>query len=213
MKLQVAETFVSLLGESGQAGWPAFFIRLAGCNLRCRYCDTTYAYEPAQEATVAELVAAALASGRSRVLVTGGEPLLQPACGVLLQQLANQGLEVLLETNGSRPIAGVDPRVRRIVDWKCPGSGMAAYNYGPNLQQLTPGDEIKFVVGDRQDFDWALAVIEVEKLWQRCPVLLSPVFGILEPHRLAAWLLATGLPLRLNLQLHKYIWGPEARGV
>ncbi len=156
MKLQVAETFVSLLGESSQAGWPAFFIRLAGCNLRCRYCDTTYAYEPAWEATVAELAAAARASGRLKVLVTGGEPLLQPACRELLRQLATQGLEVLLETNGSVSIAGIDPRVRRIVDWKCPGSGMAAHNYGPNLQELTQRDEIKFVVSDRRDFDWAL---------------------------------------------------------
>lgn len=211
--LQIAETFVSILGEAGEAGWPAFFIRLAGCNLRCRYCDTTYAYEPAREETLAALVAAAAASGWERVLVTGGEPLLQPACRQLLQALADRGHRVLLETNGSLPIAGLDPRVRRIVDWKCPGSGMAAHNYLPNLQQLTFRDELKFVISSREDFLWALEIIQAEQLWRRCPVLLSPVFGELAPRELAAWILDSRLPLRLNLQLHKYIWGPNQRGV
>ena len=213
MGLVVCETFVSLLGEAGWAGWPAFFIRLSGCNLRCRYCDTTYAYREGQERPVASLVAEAQAAGRRYILVTGGEPLLQAECPDLLTALADAGGTVLLETNGSRPVQDLDPRVHRIVDLKCPSSGMADHNYLDNLEYLTVRDELKCVVGDRQDFDWALATIRPWQSWQRHPVSFAPVFGVLPPAELAAWILATGLPLRLNLQLHKYIWDPAARGV
>jgi 7-carboxy-7-deazaguanine synthase len=213
MALKVCETFSSLMGESTLAGAPAFFIRLTGCNLRCRYCDTTYAYEGGQEMTVARLVDAALAQPARLTLVTGGEPLLQAETLPLLSALADAGCTVFLETNGSLSVAGVDPRVHRVLDLKCPGSGMGGHNYWANLELLTPRDEVKFVISHRDDFLWALEVINRHGLTQRVPVLISPVFGALPPREAAAWILASGLNLRLNLQLHKYLWGPEARGV
>lgn len=213
MKLQICETFYSLMGESTLAGLPAFFIRLAGCNLRCRYCDTPYAWYGGQELTVASLVRAAAASPSRLVLITGGEPLLQEGVGELLAGLLAAGLEVVLETNGSLPLEGVDPRVRRVVDVKCPGSGMSHENRWSNLELLTGRDEVKFVVMDRLDFDWALEVTVAHGLVERAPVLISPVFGAEPLPEVAAWILESRLPLRLNLQLHKYIWGPEARGV
>ncbi len=213
MTLQICETFVSLLGETSFAGLPAFFIRLSGCNLRCRYCDTTYAYQDGRPWTVASLVAAARTAGPELVLVTGGEPLLQPECPELLAALTSSGFRVLLETNGSRPIQGLPAPVHRIVDLKCPSSGMADHNYLPNLEDLTARDELKCVVSDRRDFDWALETLTPRQSWRRHQVLFAPVFGVLPPADLAAWILASGLPLRLNLQIHKYIWHPEARGV
>ena len=213
MALEVCETFVSLMGESSFAGQPGFFIRLSGCNLRCRYCDTSYAYEAGNDRTVASLVAEAQATGLGLVLVTGGEPLLQEDTPRLLTALVDRGLTVLLETNGSRPLEQVDGRVRRILDLKCPASGMAGHNYLKNLDNLTQTDELKCVVADRRDCDWALETIRPYRSWERHPVLFSPVFGVLSPRELAAWIMATRLPLRLNLQLHKYIWGPEVRGV
>ena len=213
MNLTVCETFTSLLGESTLAGLPAFFIRLSGCNLRCRYCDTTYAYEEGETRSVESLVQEARSSARGLVLITGGEPLLQKGTGLLLDGLIRAGLEVLLETNGSQPIQGIDSRVRRIVDVKCPGSGMSGHNLWANLEILTPRDEVKFVVGDEDDFSWALEVTQRYHLTERLPVLISPVFGSLPLAEVAAWIVASGHPVRLNLQLHKYIWGPEARGV
>lgn len=213
MSIQVCETFYSLLGESTWAGLPAFFIRLTGCNLRCRYCDTTYAYEGGKEMTATELVKAAASHPARRVLVTGGEPLLQAGALPLLASLADAGLTVLLETNGSLPIKAVDARVRRILDLKCPGSGMESHNLWENLEQLRPGDEVKFVVTAQGDFAWALEVSKRHGLAGRVPLLISPVFGAVPPKAAAAWILESGLPLRLNLQLHKYIWGPEVRGV
>lgn len=211
--LQVCETFSSILGESSLAGQPAWFIRLTGCNLRCRYCDTTYAYEGGRQEPLCDLVRQAASHPSRTVLVTGGEPLLQEGALPLLAQLAASGLNVLLETNGSRPIGGVDPRVRRILDLKCPGSGMADHNDWQNLKCLTARDEVKFVVSNYQDFNWAVEVVRQNGLAARCPVLISPVFGGVAPREAVAWILASGLPLRLNLQLHKYIWGPEVRGV
>ena len=213
MALEVSETFASLMGESTRAGMPAYFIRLTGCNLRCRYCDTAYAYEGGSQMTVAALVARVRAQPHRLVLVTGGEPLLQAETPVLLTELLEAGLTTCLETNGSRPIGGLDARVHRILDVKGPGSGMAEHNDWGNLDLLTPGDEVKFVVGDRSDFTWALEVIERHGLAGRLPVLISPVFGQVSLQEAAAWILASGLPVRLNLQLHKYIWGPEVRGV
>jgi 7-carboxy-7-deazaguanine synthase len=213
MPLTVCEIFTSILGESSLAGLPAFFIRLTGCNLRCRWCDTPYAYEGGEEWSVAGLTAAARSAGEGLVLVTGGEPLLQAETGLLLEELSAAGFQVLLETNGSRPIQGVDCRVRRILDVKCPGSGMAEENHWPNLQELTPQDEVKFVIQDRADFDYAVKVIREHRLAGRLPLLISPVFGKLPPAEAAAWIVASRLPLRLNLQLHNYIWGPEQRGV
>jgi 7-carboxy-7-deazaguanine synthase len=213
MTLMVSETFASLMGESSRAGLPAFFIRLAGCNLRCRYCDTPYAYEGGREMTPAALVAAARTHPHRLVLVTGGEPLLQAGTPGLLRDLLDAGFTVCLETNGSRPIGSVDSRVHRIMDLKCPGSGMAEHNDWRNLELLTPRDEVKFVVADRGDFAWALNVIRRGRLAERLPVLIAPVFGRVPLREAAAWIVDSGLPLRLNLQLHKYIWGPEVRGV
>jgi len=213
-QITVCETFTSLLGESTWAGLPAFFIRLTGCNLRCRYCDTTYAYEGGEVWEVESLVQAARKSPSRLVLVTGGEPLLQKGTRLLLDELLDAGLEVLLETNGSLPLEGVDSRVRRIVDLKCPGSGMSRHNLWSNLEILTPRDEVKFVITDKEDFTWTVEVAGKYQLPDRVPVLISPVFGApLALIEVAAWIIGSGLPLRLNLQLHKYIWGPEAQGV
>lgn len=213
MALIVCETFVSILGESTRVGLPAFFIRLAGCNLRCRWCDTPYAYDGGERREMQELVAAAVASGRGRVLVTGGEPLLQPDTPELLARLCDAGLEVLLETNGTLPLGGVDRRVRRIMDVKCPGSGMAQAMYWPNLAELTPQDEVKFVVSQWEDFAYAQAVIREHGLDSGPALLISPVFGEVPAAEVAGWVAASALPLRLNLQVHKYLWGPDRRGV
>ncbi|MBW1990634.1 MAG: radical SAM protein [Deltaproteobacteria bacterium] len=213
MALEVCETFFSLLGESTLAGLPAFFIRLSGCNLRCRYCDTTYAYEKGTLVPVENLVEEARLHRPRYVLVTGGEPLLQRETPALLRALADAGWSVLLETNGSLPINQVDPRVRRILDVKCPDSGMAEQMHWANLEVVTRQDEVKFVVSGREDFNWALNVISRYRLTDRLPVLISPVFEVVSPRDAARWILESGEPLRLNLQLHKYIWGPEARGV
>jgi 7-carboxy-7-deazaguanine synthase len=213
MDLTVCETFSSLMGESTLAGLPAFFIRLSGCNLRCTYCDTTYAYEDGGTRSVASLVDAARGSSQRLVLVTGGEPLLQKNIRMLLEGLLRAGLEVMVETNGSLPIQGIDSRVRRAVDIKCPGSGMSSHNHWANLEIMTPRDEVKFIISDQDDFNWALDVATRYRLVDRLPVLISPVFGALPLSEVAAWIVKSRRPLRLNLQLHKYIWGPEVRGV
>lgn len=213
MALQVSETFVSLMGESTRAGLPAYFIRLTGCNLRCRFCDTQYAYAGGSAMTVAALVEAALAQTHRLALVTGGEPLLQAETPVLLADLLSAGFTVCLETNGSVPIGFIDTRVPRILDIKCPGSGMADRNDWGNLDLLNSRDEVKFVVSDRLDFTWALEIIRKHHLSRRLAVLISPVFGRVPLPEAAAWIVDSGLPLRLNPQLHKYIWGPEVRGV
>ncbi len=213
MALKISETFYSILGESTWAGTPAFFIRLSGCNLRCSYCDTAYAYEGGQELEVAHLVQAVQESPAGLVLVTGGEPLLQAEALILLAGLVKAGFTVLLETNGSLPIDAVPADVHRIVDLKCPGSGMSGYNYWKNLEILRPGDEVKFVISGWEDFQWTLEAVAQHALLGRVPVLISPVFGQVAPREAAAWILESRLPLRLQLQLHKYIWGPEVRGV
>ena len=213
MALQVCETFVSLMGESTRAGLPAYFIRLVGCNLRCRFCDTQYAYEGGSAMTVKALVEAALAQTHRLALVTGGEPLLQAETLALLADLLDAGFTVCLETNGSVPIGAIDARVPRILDIKCPGSGMADRNHWRNLELLTSRDEVKFVVSDRLDFTWALEIIRTHHLSRRLAVLISPVFGKVALPKAATWIVDSGLPLRLNAQLHKYIWGPDVRGV
>jgi 7-carboxy-7-deazaguanine synthase len=213
MALQVSETFLSLMGESTRAGLPAYFIRLTGCNLRCRFCDTQYAYAGGSPMSVTALVEAALAQPHRLTLVTGGEPLLQADTPVLLAALLDAGFTVCLETNGSVPIGSLDGRVQRILDMKCPGSGMADRNDWRNLDLVNSRDEIKFVVSDRFDFTWALEIIRNHHLSRRLAVLISPVFGKVPLPEVAAWIVDSGLPLRLNTQLHKYIWGPEIRGV
>lgn len=211
--LPVIETFSSLQGESTHAGRKCFFIRLAGCDLRCSYCDTAYAWEGGEERSVAELVDAARASGMDLVEVTGGEPLIHPETPALLAALLADGREVLLETNGARSIADVPSAVRKILDCKLPSSGMAEHNRYDNYPLLRPHDEVKFVVADRRDFDFACEVIRRYRLPERTGALIfSPVWGKISWEELAGWVIASELPIRMQLQMHKLIWG-ERRGV
>lgn len=210
----VCEIFRSLSGETTRAGEPATFLRLSGCNLRCRYCDTEYAHGPGTPMTLQEVLEAVEArSAADLVVVTGGEPLLVPAVPRLLVALCDLGRTVLLETNGSLDIKRVDPRVCRIVDVKCPGSGESGHNRWENLDVLLPHDEVKLVISDRADFDFALHVVRRHHLLARCTVLVSPAHGVLSPALLADWILDSGLPLRLQLQLHRLIWPDIKRGV
>ncbi len=206
LALQVTETFVSLQGESTHAGTPCWFVRLAGCNLRCAWCDTRYAWTGGVPRSVAGLVADYRAAGVRMAEVTGGEPLLQPATPALLAALrdAVPGGTVLLETNGSRDLSVVPPGVIVVMDIKTLSSGAADATDWRNLDRLRPPDELKFVIADRADFEWAAGVIAERGLAARCrAVLLSPAAGCLAPAELAAWLIAARLPARLNLQLHK----------
>jgi 7-carboxy-7-deazaguanine synthase len=212
-RLRVHEVFFSIQGESTFAGRPCVFVRLTGCQMRCVWCDTAYAFHAGGWRDLDELIAQVRGFGCPLVEITGGEPLLQPAVRPLMARLCDAGLEVLLETGGGLDIGGVDPRVRRIVDVKCPGSGEAAHNRWQNLALLRPTDELKFVLAGRADYEWAKAVVAEHRLAGRCPLHFAPVWGELEPAELAAWILADRLPVRLGLQLHKLIWGPAARGV
>jgi 7-carboxy-7-deazaguanine synthase len=212
-ELVVNEIFHSIQGESSHSGRPCIFIRLTYCNLRCVWCDTAYAFTEGRKLAVKAIVREIAGMHCTLVEVTGGEPLHQPGVHELLSTLCDAGYETLLETGGSLDISGVDSRVRRIVDIKCPGSGMAARNLWSNIQHLRPTDEVKFVLTDRADFDWACGVIAEHGLAGRCPFLFSPVFGVLDPTLLARWVLESGLPGRLQLQLHKLLWDPLTRGV
>ena len=207
--LQVAEIFHSIQGESTAAGRPCVFVRLSGCNLACRYCDTEYAREATgQGMSMAEILAAVSLFNCRLVEVTGGEPLLQPETPELLEKLAEAGYEVLVESNGTLPLPE-SRRWRAILDMKCPGSG-AADSFAPvNLERLRKGDEIKFVVGGRADFEWALGrIAELDLTALGCELLFSPVFGKCSPDQLAAWILASAPspPVRMQLQLHRHIW-------
>jgi 7-carboxy-7-deazaguanine synthase len=211
--LVVNEIFHSIQGESSHAGRPCIFIRLTYCNLRCTYCDTAYAFEEGFSMSIDEILDRVKSFACPLVEVTGGEPLVQEGVYGLLSALCHLGYEVLLETGGSIDIGQVDARVRRIVDFKCPSSGMAKKNYWPNIGHLKPGDEVKFVIGNREDFDWTVSVIREHRLEERIPVLLSPVFGTMEPAILAGWILEERLRVRMQLQMHKYVWEPAMRGV
>lgn len=211
--LVVNEIFHSIQGESSHTGRPCVFIRLTWCNLRCNYCDTAYAFEEGKEMSVDEIVGTVRRCSCNLVEVTGGEPLGQPGSLPLMTRLCDEGFEVLLETGGSLDISGVDPRVRRIVDLKCPSSGMEKKNLWENVKQLRGGDEVKFVIGTFEDYEWSKHKIFEHGLTARCPVLMSVVFDRLEPARLAEWILADHLDVRFQLQMHKFIWSPERRGV
>jgi 7-carboxy-7-deazaguanine synthase len=212
--LTVNEIFYSVQGESTRAGLPCVFVRLTACDLRCSWCDTPYAFTEGRKIEVADVVAAVEAYGCPLVEITGGEPLLQDDVYELMRELLDRGRTVMLETGGHRSIAGVPPEVVKIVDVKCPGSGESARNDWSNLERLSPHDELKFVVRDRTDYEWAREVVSARDLASRCAaVLLSPVHGVLDPAELAAWMLADRVPARLQLQVHKYIWSPAARGV
>ena len=206
-RLKVTEIFHSIQGESTFAGRPCVFVRLTGCQMRCRWCDTEYAFHGGSWRTRDEVLEEVAAFDCPLVEVTGGEPLLQPGAEPLLTALCDAGYEVLLETGGGLDIGGVDPRVRRIVDVKCPGSGEAEANRWENLDLLRPTDEVKLVIADEADYLWARRVVEERGLGERCPVLVSPVAGEVEPRDLAEWVLRDRLPVRFQLQLHKLLWG------
>jgi len=212
LSLQVCETFLSLQGESTFAGWPCAFVRLSGCNLRCRWCDTAYAYEGGTARSLDEIVAEVQGLGCQLVEITGGEPLLQPETPELATRLAGLGLTVLVETNGSLDIGVLPAESVAIVDMKGPSSGEQERMDLGNLTRLRPRDEVKFVVGHRADYQHMLDLLpRIDTA--RNTVNVSPLFGVLAPAELAAWLLADRLHLRLNLQQHKHIWPPDARGV
>lgn len=209
--LRVSEIFASLQGESTTVGVSTVFVRLTGCPLRCHWCDTTYAFRGGERLALDEILARVAAFGLSEVCVTGGEPLAQPACRELLTLLADAGYRVSLETSGAISIAGLDPRVRCVMDLKAPGSGEVDKNLWDNLEHLRAHDEVKFVLADRIDYEWAKDILERHDLARRATVLFSPVAGSLPPSALAEWIVADRLPVRFQLQLHKILWG-DARG-
>jgi len=211
--LRVNEIFHSIQGESTHAGRPCVFVRLTGCNLRCVWCDTAYAFHDGEPMEVEEVLARVRAYGCGLVEVTGGEPLLQPEAIDLMRALMAGGFEVLLETGGSLPIGNVPAGVKRIVDVKCPGSGESARNLWGNLDVLRPGDELKFVVRDRRDYEWAAGEVRARELHERAPILFSPVHPGLAGSDLAGWVLADRLPVRVQLQMHKILWPDVTRGV
>lgn len=207
ISLRVSEIFFSLQGEATRVGLPTVFVRLTGCPLRCTWCDTTYAFTGGQSLTLDEVLERVAAFPTRQVCVTGGEPLAQKSCLDLLTALCDRGYDVSLETSGSLDISPVDARVSRIVDLKAPGSGEVARNRWENLECLGPRDELKIIIASREDYDWARARIADHGLPGRCPILLSPAQGQLEPRELAEWIIADGLPVRFQMQLHKLLWG------
>ena len=212
--LTVNEIFYSIQGESTRAGEPCVFVRLTACDLRCSWCDTPYAFHEGKKMSIDEVLEQVDGFGCDLVEVTGGEPLLQEDVYPLMDRLLSAGRTVMLETGGHRPITRVPPAVVKIVDVKCPGSGEAARNDWSNLDALAPHDEVKFVVKDRADYEFARDVIAHYDLPSRAAaILMSPVHAVLDPKTLSEWMLADRLPARLQLQLHKYIWSPTTRGV
>jgi 7-carboxy-7-deazaguanine synthase len=212
--LTINEIFHSIQGESTFAGQPCVFVRLTACDLRCRWCDTPYAFHEGRKMSLDDAVAAVEAYGCPVVEVTGGEPLLQPDVYPLMRRLMDSGKTVLIETGGHRSIRDVPAGVIRIVDIKCPGSGESAKNDWSNLALLTTADQVKFVIADRADYEYARGIVTREQLETRCgAVLFSPVHGELDPKRLSEWVIADRLPVRVQLQMHKYIWSPTTRGV
>ena len=212
--LTVNEIFHSIQGESSYAGRPCVFVRLTGCNLRCAWCDTAYAFDEGRAISVDEVVGAVEAYDCPLVEITGGEPLLQPDVYPLMNRLLGAGKTVLLETGGQIDISDVPAAVVKVLDVKCPGSGEAARNAWGNLERLAGHDEVKFVIRDRADYEFARDVLRRHGLERRCAaVLLSPVHRVMDPRELAAWSLADRLPVRVQVQLHKYVWGDDARGV
>ncbi len=208
-RLKITELFVSLQGESSLVGWPTAFIRLTGCPLRCQYCDTAYAFHGGHWRSLDEILAETRAFKVRHVCVTGGEPLAQKPCLELLSRLCDEGYTVSLETSGAMDVAGVDPRVIKILDIKTPGSGEMQRNRWENLALLDRKDQVKFVICGRSDYDWARSVLERERLAERATVLFSPSHEQLPARDLADWIVADRLPVRMQMQLHKYLWGNE----
>lgn len=209
MSLRITEIFYSLQGESRTAGFPTVFVRLTGCPLRCVYCDTTYAFQGGERMEIDQVLQQVADYQPHYVTVTGGEPLAQNECLVLLSKLCDAGYEVSLETSGAMDVGKVDSRVIKVMDLKAPGSGEAEKNLFENIDKLNKTDQIKFVLSDKTDYDWAKNIISEYHLNEKCEVLFSPVHGKLEPKQLAEWILDDNLNVRMQLQLHKLLWGDE----
>lgn len=213
MSLKVNEIYFSIQGESSYAGLPCVFVRLTGCNLRCVWCDTEYAFYEGEWKSLDQIVAEAAQFGCKLVELTGGEPLLQKESFALVDKLIDAGFKVLVETSGSISLKMLNPEAIKIMDVKCPGSKMTEKNRWENIDYLTPKDEVKFVLADRADYDWAVDVMRKYKLDRKATVLFSTVFGALESVRVVEWILQDKLPVRFQLQMHKFIWHPETKGV
>lgn len=211
--LKVNEIFYSIQGESTMAGLPCIFIRLTHCNLRCSYCDTEYAFFEGTDFSISEIISEVNKYGCNLVEITGGEPLLQKEVHVLMKELCDLGFQVMIETGGSMPIKEIDKRVKIIMDLKCPSSEMSDKNLYENIISLKQADEIKFVIGNREDYDWSKDLIHKYSLTEKCIVLFSNVYSDLEPIHLAEWILTDKLKVRFQIQMHKYIWNPAKRGV
>jgi len=212
--LTINEIFHSIQGESTHAGRPCVFVRLTACDLRCSWCDTPYAFHEGRKMSVDDVLERVAEYGCQVVEITGGEPLLQKDVYPLMERLLEARRTVMIETGGHLSVDRIPDGVIRVIDVKCPGSGESAKNHWPNLDRLRPTDEIKFVIKDRVDYEYARDVVVTHALVDRCAaVLFSPVHGVMEAKQLAAWILADRLPVRLQLQAHKYIWDPQTRGV
>ena len=212
--LKIHEIYESVQGESSWAGWRCVFVRLTACDLRCSYCDTEYAFYEGKKRAVSEVLAEVLAVDCPLVEITGGEPLLQKNVLPLMTALCDAGRTVLIETSGAHDIAPIDARVHRIMDLKTPDSGECARNLGSNIALLTPRDEVKFVIGSREDYEWSREQVRAHGLVARCGgVLFSPVFGRIEPRDIVGWIIEDKLPVRFQLQMHKFIWDPKQKGV
>jgi len=211
--LKVNEIYKSIQGESTHTGRPCIFVRLTYCNLRCTYCDTEYAFYEGKDQSIDTIMDEIKSVNCNLVEVTGGEPLFQPECIELLNRLVDEGFEVMLETGGSLPISQVPKSVIKIVDFKCPSSGMMKKNLWSIVDEIQSHDEVKFVIGTREDFDWACQRIDEYFLAEKCTILFSPVFGEIEPKEIIDWIVDENAPVRFQLQSHKYIWAPEKKGV
>lgn len=211
--LTITEIYASIQGESSYAGFPCTFVRLTGCPLRCKWCDTAYAFQGGKETGFAEIHREIERLGVKMVELTGGEPLAQPGAKLLIDELIAKGYQLLIETSGSESLEGLHPKTHVIMDVKCPGSGMDGKNLYGNFQLLKATDELKFVMMNRADYDWAMELIRQEKLDERFKLLFSCAWGHLNPKDLAAWMVESKTTARLQLQQHKYIWGPRVKGV
>jgi len=211
--LKVNEIFFSIQGESSRAGLPCVFVRLTYCNLRCSYCDTEYAFYEGSDFSTDEIINKVKSYSCNLVEITGGEPLMQNECLNLMKKLCDSGFDVMLETGGSLPIDSVDPRVMIIMDLKCPSSGMMKKNLYDNIELLKKIDEVKFVISNREDYDWSKEILTKYQINKKCDILFSVVFGLLEPITIVNWILEDKLNVRFQLQMHKFIWHPETKGV
>ena len=213
MSLKINEIYYSVQGESTHSGCPCIFIRLTYCNLRCSYCDTEYAFYDGKDMEITYIMSEIKRWDCNLVEVTGGEPLFQDECIDLLNELVNSNYEVMLETGGSLSISDVPKKVVKIVDFKCPSSGMVKKNLWSIVDDLQAHDEVKFVIGNREDFDWAKDRITEYSMDKICTLLFSPTFGEIDPQQIVEWILADNLPVRMQMQMHKMIWSPEEKGV